>query len=93
MSGDKIACMVRTLADGQTAMVNLVRRDLTPAQRATLIANRKAAYEAVHPETKKGGDRKPNRQNGAMDSFAKDTAAKSSKPLRTVERDITRDAS
>jgi hypothetical protein len=33
---------------------NLIRRDLTPAQRAKLIAKRKAAYEAVHPETKHG---------------------------------------
>jgi hypothetical protein len=30
---------------------NLIRRDLTAAQRAKLVAKRKA-YEAVHPETK-----------------------------------------
>jgi ParB family chromosome partitioning protein len=69
----------------------LTQRDLTAAQRAKLVAKRKAAYEAVHPETKPGGDRRSNRQNGGLkDSFAKDTAAKSGKPLRTVERDITR---
>ncbi|UFW43193.1 hypothetical protein [Bradyrhizobium sp. WSM471] len=32
----------------------LIRRDLTPAQRTELIAKWKAAYEAVHPETKHG---------------------------------------
>lgn len=32
---------------------NLIRRDLTAAQRAKLIAKRKAAYEAVPPETRK----------------------------------------
>lgn len=65
-------------------------RDLTPAQRAKLIAKRKAAYEAVHPETKSGGDRRANRQNGGLkDSFAKDTAAKSRKPERTIQRDAT----
>jgi hypothetical protein len=30
----------------------LIRRDLTAVQRAKLAARRKAAYEAVHPETK-----------------------------------------
>ncbi|MGY8633576.1 hypothetical protein RAD15_13955 [Bradyrhizobium sp. 14AA] len=36
---------------------NLIRRDLTPAQRAKLIAKRKAAYEAVHGPAKAVGDR------------------------------------
>ncbi|MGY4355524.1 hypothetical protein ACVWZR_004570 [Bradyrhizobium sp. i1.3.1] len=72
----------------------MIRRDLTPAQRAKLIAKRKAAYEAVHPETKQGGA--PGKAGGGktktakMAGFAADTAAKSGKPLRTVERDITR---
>jgi hypothetical protein len=44
------------------------------------------------PETKQGGDQRgANRQKGGLkDSFAKDIAVKSGKPLRTVERDITR---
>lgn len=33
---------------------NLIRRDLTPAQRTKLTAKRKAAYEVVHPETRNG---------------------------------------
>jgi hypothetical protein len=32
---------------------NLIRRDLTPVQKAKLIAKRKAVYEAVHPETRR----------------------------------------
>lgn len=36
---------------------NLIRRDLTPAQRAKLIAKRKAAYEAVHGPAQAVGDR------------------------------------
>jgi ParB family chromosome partitioning protein len=32
---------------------NLIGRDLTPAQRAKLVAKRKAVYEAVHPETRR----------------------------------------
>lgn len=70
---------------------NLIRRDLTPAQRAKLVAKRKAAYEAVHPETGRPGARSHHyRQNGGNASFAKDTAIKSGKPLRSIERDITR---
>ena len=39
---------------------------------------------------RQGGERRSSRQNGGLkDGFAKDTAAKSGKPLRTVERDIT----
>jgi hypothetical protein len=33
---------------------NLIRRDLTAVLRAKLVAERKAAYEAVYPETKHG---------------------------------------
>jgi hypothetical protein len=32
-----------------------LRRNLNAAQRAKLVAKRKAAYEPVHPETKNGG--------------------------------------
>ena len=71
---------------------NLIRRDLTAAQRAKLVARRKAAYEATHPEAKQGGDRRSTRQVGGLkkDSFVKDTAAKTGKPKRSVERDVTR---
>lgn len=33
---------------------NLIRRELTDSQRAKLVAKRKAAYEAVHPEAPAG---------------------------------------
>lgn len=71
---------------------NLIRRDLTTSQRAKLVSKRKAAYEATHPEAKQGGDRRSTRQVGGLkkDSFVKDTAAKTGKPKRSVERDVTR---
>jgi hypothetical protein len=61
---------------------------------AKLFAKRKGAYEAVHPETKNGatGKGRPKvRQVGeAKDRFTADTAAKTGKPERTIQRDATR---
>jgi ParB family chromosome partitioning protein len=37
---------------------NLVRSQLTPAQEASAIFRRKAIYEELHLETKRGGDRR-----------------------------------
>jgi len=53
-----------------------------------VIARRKEIYLELHPETKKGGDRKSEdakskRQNDALKSFASDTAAKTGKSKRT----------
>lgn len=73
---------------------NLIRRDLTPAQRAKLVSKRKAAYEAVYPETKHG--RSPVGRGGKKEaanlapSFVKDTANRTGKPERTIQRDATR---
>jgi ParB-like chromosome segregation protein Spo0J len=77
---------------------NLVRRELTPAQRAKLIARRKVAYEAVHPETKQG--RAPAKRGGKggktaksatlPKSFVSDTATKTGKSERTIREDATR---
>jgi hypothetical protein len=44
---------------------NLIRRDLTPAQRAKLVAKREAAYEAVHPETRQGASGRGCGKKGA----------------------------
>ncbi|SHK69870.1 hypothetical protein SAMN05444321_0380 [Bradyrhizobium lablabi] len=78
---------------------NLIRRDLTPSQRAKLVAKRKAAYEAVYPETKRGAARgnaaarnaKGTSANlAAVSSFARDAASKTGKSKRSIERDATR---
>jgi ParB family transcriptional regulator, chromosome partitioning protein len=72
---------------------NLIRRTLTAAQRASLIARRKAVYEEVHPETKHGGARRGlSCQLGHLkpDRFTAVTAAKTGKPERTIRRDAAR---
>lgn len=85
------ASLPRDLKGSRTRCVG---GELTPSQRAKLIAKRKAAYEAVHPETKQGG--RPGKAGGGkakaanLAGFATDTASKTGKPLRTIERDITR---
>ena len=59
-----------------------------------LVAKRKAAYEAIHQETRQGGrpgkagDGKAKMAN--MVSFVSDTSGKTGKPERTIRRDATR---
>lgn len=70
---------------------NLDRRDLGAAQRATLVSRRKVAYEAVHPETRstKAGGRNRRQVGDTAARFTADTAAKTGKPERTIQRDAT----
>jgi N6-adenosine-specific RNA methylase IME4 len=70
---------------------NLIRADLSPAERALHVHARKALYEKLHPETKQGfigRGRKKSSQNEK--SFVKDTAKKTGKGRSTVARDATR---
>ena len=72
---------------------NILRLNLTEAQYGKALKRRKELYEALHPQTKKGGDvkseaAKSKRQNVALISFAADTAAKTGTSRRTVERSV-----
>lgn len=77
---------------------NLVRADLTPAQREALIARRKELYEQKNPETKPtkeggAGRRKATRrQNGddTPDRFTKEVSKLTGKSERSVQRSATR---
>lgn len=77
---------------------NLCAPTLSPAERAEFTSRRKAAYEALHPETrreatlKKGTD-VPSRQvgeTGKPERFTADTAAATGQSERVVQRDAER---
>jgi hypothetical protein len=67
---------------------NLCRSNLTPAHEAAAVARRKAIYEALHPETKAGGDHKSNRKIGDLkeDRFSSATSKATGKSERKVQR-------
>src|ERR1035437_2840986 len=76
---------------------NLIRRDLTPSQRAKLGARRKAAYLEVHPETGNGkapgagrGKAPKNAKFAPSPSFVADTARAAGRSKRSVEMDVAR---
>ena len=77
---------------------NLVRADLSPAERALHLGERKRLYEKVHPQTRLGGDRKSakaksGRQNGELKKrFTEDAAEKTGSSERTVQREVERAA-
>lgn len=67
---------------------NLIRRELTPLDRATFLARRKTVYEQLHPETKQGGDRKSDQNAelcGLIPAFSEATAEKLGLSRRTIE--------
>lgn len=71
---------------------NLCATILSPSERARFTKRRKDAYEALHPETKRGVAGGLARQGVATDklSFAAATAAATGKDERTVQRDAER---
>jgi ParB family transcriptional regulator, chromosome partitioning protein len=74
---------------------NLVRADLSPAERALHLHERKRLYEKLHPETKRGATgkgRAKSRQNGESIRFSKDAAQKTGRSERTIQREAERAA-
>lgn len=70
---------------------NLCAPQLSPSDRARFTKRRKEAYEALHPESKHGGDRKSDQvANSATRSFADDQAEKTGAAARTVRLDAER---
>lgn len=99
---DRICATVSTLSklDAELAEIdeNLIRFELTAAERAKYTAKRKKLYLAKYPQTGHGKAPKPKTEEGKAEqgkeanvsSFDRDTAAKSGKSSRSVRRDATR---
>lgn len=72
---------------------NLFRRELSPLDRSTFLAKRKEVYEALHPETKHGGDRKTDQVlnlENLIASFAESTAERLGISKQTIARSVAR---
>ena len=71
---------------------NLVRADLSPAERAAHHAERKKLYEREFPQTRQGaiGRGRKGRQNGDPKRYTADAAAKTGTSERTVQREVAR---
>lgn len=66
---------------------NLIRHELTALDRARFLLERKRLYEALHPGTGRGGDRRSDQAAKlAVWSFSADIAEKTGLSERTVQR-------
>jgi ParB family chromosome partitioning protein len=85
---EEIAAAKKAAADDE----NLCGSNLSAAERALFTRRRKDAYEALHPETAHGGDRKSSGQVGHLnaDRFTIDASEKTGQSERTVRRDAER---
>lgn len=94
----EVDCTVSSLEGLQAELAeideNFVRTDLSAIEYGDLLLRRKEIYEALHPETRNGGDRKSEKirtskcRSDFERSFVQDTAEKLGVGKRTVERQI-----
>jgi N6-adenosine-specific RNA methylase IME4 len=96
---DTIRAAVRHGLDKDEALLaeideNLVRADLSAAERALHLHERKRLYEKLHPETRHGvaGGKARHGSAGAKMSFAESTAKAGGKSTRTIQREVERAA-
>ena len=97
---DKIKCTVINVEGLRAKLAemdeNFVRRPLTEKQKCEILFQRKQIYEALHPETKRGGDRKSEKIKTAQrrfdfekpKTFTEDTAEKLGVSKTSVERRV-----
>ena len=95
---DEIECAVRTVDGLEAELVeideNVVRKDISGVEYGKLLLRRKELYEALHPETANGGDRRSHIfrtkkcRSENVKTFTMDTAEKLGVTRRTVERQL-----
>lgn len=91
----EVSAIIEDLSDDEARLAeideNLVRRELTILDRAIFLAERKAVWERLHPETQHGGDRKSRKlQNddqvaNIATRFSREAAEKVGLSERTVQ--------
>lgn len=91
---EEIDAQVVTLPDLERQLAecdeNLCGTKLTPAERALFTRRRKEIYEALHPETRQGGVGRGGYKDDNLSSFSDDTAARTGRNKRDVQRDASR---
>ena len=94
---ERVPAIVRQLDEIQARLAeideNLIRHDLNPLDRAVFLAARKAVYEELHPETKRGEKGRQvieKRQTVTMTvwSFGAETAARCGLSEETIRRAV-----
>lgn len=93
-----IECIVLDLSGLQAELAeideNIIRRNIHSLDYGDLLLRRKQIYEALHPETKNGGDRRSEKiriakcNSGPVKSFVQDTADKMGVDPSTVSRQL-----
>jgi ParB family chromosome partitioning protein len=91
---DQIAAIITDADEDQARLreidENLCRRDLTELDRATFLAERKAVWIRLHPETAVTGRKKLKTNLSLIPTFAKDAAERLGLSARSVDRAIRR---
>ncbi|GBQ25035.1 putative transcriptional regulator [Gluconacetobacter sacchari DSM 12717] len=97
IGADTAACVVLKVTDLEAQLLeideNLCRRELSPLDRATFLAERKRVYEELHPETKRGGDRRSDQSEevfALIASFTTATAERLGLTKRAIEIAVAR---
>lgn len=89
---ERIDCVIVDMNDPQAELAeideNLMRAELSPAERAEQTARRKELYLLLHPET--GHGRASPAKQDKLSSFDRDQADKTGIDARTVRRDARR---
>jgi hypothetical protein len=95
---DALICSAMSADEAELAEIdeNLCRAGLSPAERAAHQAARKAIYERLHPETRKGATGRGRAKKSQVetskpaDAYIEDTARKTGKSRATVAREAHR---
>lgn len=91
-----VPCIIVEESDllAELAMIdeNLMRAELSPADRARETSRRKEIYEQIHPETRHGHGPKESRKvcDSSTERFTKDTSGKVGRSERLVQLDAER---